>query len=53
MIKTEVISKVYDSTEAEYEIRSLKKLGYTRIQNSFWFEYWEKGTHRVIIERDY
>lgn len=53
MIKTEVTLKVYDSTEAENVIRSLKKLGYIRTQNSFWVEYWEKGTHRVIIERDY
>ena len=53
MIKTEVTVKVYDSVEAEYEIRNLKKLGYTRTQNAFWIEQWENDTNRVILERDF
>ena len=50
---TEVTVKVYDSIEAEYEIRNLRKLGYKRIQNAFWVEYWEKDNNRVILERDF
>lgn len=50
---TEVIVKVYDSVEAEYEIKNLRKCGYKRTQNCFWFEYWEKGNNRVILERDF
>lgn len=49
----EIRVKVYDSTEAEYEIRNLRKLGYTRTQNAFWVEWWEKGDNRVILERDF
>lgn len=50
---TEIRVKVYDSTEADYEIRNLRKLGYQRTQNAFWVEHWEKGSHRVILERDF
>lgn len=53
MIKTEVTVKVYDSEEASYEIRNLKKLGYQRTQNAFWVEWWEKETNRVILVRDF
>lgn len=49
----EVNVKVYDSVEAEHEIRNLRKLGYTRIQNAYWVEWWEKDDNRVILERDY
>lgn len=50
---TEMLVKVYDSEEAEYEIRNLRKYGYTRVQNSFWVEHWQKGNNRVILERDF
>lgn len=50
---TEVNVKVYDSVEAAYEIKNLKKAGYVRTQNCFWFEHWEKGTNRVILGRDF
>lgn len=50
---TEVTVKVYDSIEAEYEIRNLRKLGYKRTQNAFWVENWEKDNNRVILERDF
>ena len=50
---TEVRVKVYDSVEAEYEIKNLRKLGYQRTENAFWVEYWEKGNNRVILERDF
>lgn len=49
----EVLDKVYDEIEAEYEIRNLKKAGYVRIQNCFWFEHWVKGDTKVILERDF
>lgn len=50
---TEIKVKVYDSVEAEYEVKNLKKLGYVRTQNTFWFEWWEKGNNRVVMERDF
>ena len=50
---TEVIVKVHDSIEAEYEIINLRKLGYRRTQNAYWVEWWEKGNNRVILERDF
>lgn len=50
---TEVTVKVYDSIEAEYEIKNLVKLGYKRTQNAFWIEHWEKNNNRVILERDF
>lgn len=53
MKKTEVVVKVYDSVEAEYEIRNLRKLGYERVQNCFWAEHWVKGNNKVILERDF
>ena len=34
--------ELYDSVEAEHEIRNLRKLGYTRTQNAYWVEWWEK-----------
>lgn len=49
----EITVKVYDSEEAAYEIRNLRKLGYRRTQNAFWVEWWEKGDNRVILERDF
>lgn len=49
----EVIVKVYDIEEAEYETRNLKKLGYRRTLEAFWIEYWEKDNNRVILERDF
>ena len=52
-MKTEVVVKVYDNTEAEYETRNLKKLGYRRTQNCFWVEHWENDKNRVILERDF
>lgn len=53
MNKTEVIDKVYDSVEAEYEIRNLKRAGYKRVQNCFWTEIWENEKNRVILVRDF
>ena len=50
---TEVRVKVYDSVEAEYEIRNLRKLGYVRTQNCYWIEHWSNGTNLVILERDF
>ena len=50
---TQVTVKVYDSIEAEYEIRNLRKLGYQRTQNAFFFFFWEKDNNRVILERDF
>lgn len=50
---TEVIDKVYDSVEYDYEVRNLRKAGYQRVQNCFWFEHWVKGNTLVILERDY
>ena len=49
----ELTVKVYDSVEAEYEIRNLKKLGYIRTQHAYWVEWWEKDNNRVIVERDF
>lgn len=49
----EVLVKVYDSVEAECEIRSLRKRGYVRTQNAYWVEWWEKDDNRVILERDF
>lgn len=53
MIKTEVIVRVYDSVDADYEIRNLLKLGYTCTQNCFYVEHWQKGSHLVILIRDF
>ena len=54
MIKmTEVRVKVYDSVEADYEIRNLRKLGYKRTENCYWFERWSNGSNLVILERDF
>lgn len=50
---TEIREKVYDKIEMDYEIRNLRKLGYVRTQNCFWFETWEKENNRVILERDF
>lgn len=52
-ITTEVTVKAFDSEDANEQTRRLKKLGYKRIQNAFWIEHWVKGTHMVILERDY
>lgn len=49
----EVIVKVHDSEEAEREIRNLRKLGYSRTQNAYWVEWWEKDEDHVILERDF
>lgn len=52
-MKTTVTVTVYDSTEAAYEIRNLKRLGYKRTSNAFWTEIWEKGTNTVVLVRDF
>lgn len=52
-MKAEVTVKVYDSVEAAYEVRNLKRLGYERVQNSFWIEVWETNNNRVVLERDF
>lgn len=52
-MEANVITKVYDAEEAAYEIRSLKKLGYTRTSNCFWVETWEKDGYVVQLERDF
>ena len=49
----EVNVKVYDEVEAAREISNLRKLGYRRTQNCYWVEFWEKGSNRVILERDF
>lgn len=50
---TKLTIKVYDSQDAEKEMRNLKRLGYTRTQNAYWVEYWVKGERMVILERDF
>lgn len=50
---SEVRVKVYDEEEAQYEIRNLRKAGYVRVENCFWYEHWMKGSHLVILERDF
>lgn len=49
----EVTVRVYDSIEADYEIRNLRKCGYVRTQNCFWVEHWVKGDNRVVLVRDF
>lgn len=45
--------KVYSERQAQEQIAQLKRDGYKRIQNCYWYETWENGNSRVEIERDF
>lgn len=42
-----------DEKSASREIGRLKKEGYKRVSNCYWYETWEKGKEKVEIERDF
>lgn len=50
-MKTYYIAK--DENQAGKMISFLKKDGYSRVSNCFWFEEWKKGDDIWIIERDF
>lgn len=43
----------HDEDEAQNIIADLKRMGYKRISNCFWFEEWKFGSHIFTIERDF
>ena len=50
---TEMNVRVRDAEEAAEEIANLKRYGYKRVANCFWYETWIKDNNRVVLERDY
>lgn len=43
----------HDENEAQNIIADLKRMGYKRISNCFWYEEWKFGSHIFTIERDF
>lgn len=52
-MKANVIEKLHSEEDVQYEIYNLKKLGYKRIENCVWVEYWEKENWIVKLVRDF
>lgn len=44
---------VRNEKEAQDIIGILRREGYTRISNCFWYEEWKFGNHVFTIERDF
>lgn len=44
---------VNSENEAQNLICDLRSNGYERVANSFWYEIWQKGNHKVVMERDF
>jgi hypothetical protein len=53
IMKADVNVKAHDEEEAQYHIGQLKRYGYKRISNCYWYERWEKDNWVVEIERDF
>lgn len=44
---------VRSEKEAQAIIADLKKMGYMRVANSYWYEEWKFGSHIFTIEREF
>lgn len=48
------VKKIFKDEESiSKEIWRLKKEGYKRVSNCYWYETWENGEKEVEIERDF
>ena len=52
-MKSNLTIKEHSEMEAQEDIANLKRYGYKRISNCYWYERWEKDNWIVEIERDF
>ena len=52
-MKANLTIKEHSEMEAQEDIANLKRYGYKRISNCYWYERYEKDNWIVEIERDF